>query len=337
MSKKFKEVAKIVSGKNVVKKMIIDAYENSGKTEYDLNMFKDFELLGEGGFGKVYKAYDNKTDKTIVIKVISKARVSSVDIEQELKVLEHLKPYCDQYILCFEDWFQDYDNWYIITEFLHEYITLADLKLYGKIKDPLNVTDINRLLGIINNMYLGLKEIHVHNVSHRDVKPENILVDKEGTSIKYIDFGFACINNVCADNNKIKGSPIFIAPDYLLIALNKGNPKSVDTQKLDIWALACTIYELIIGETPYQIWFKRQIRRGRRFESAMDSLTKYQMYWQYFYKKNATFRFDKKVEEFLGKINMSLKNMFIKDPNLRSLNMDKQTLKNVASKCPIRQ
>jgi len=99
-------------------------------------------------------------------------------------------------------------------------------------------------LGIVD----GLNVLYKNNVAFRDLKPENLMVGANGY-LKFIDFGFAKSipyrkgGEVCAKSYTMLGSPDYLPPEVIM---HKGHDKSVD-----LWALGCVIYELIVGKTPF--------------------------------------------------------------------------------------
>src|SRR5438132_14403216 len=83
---------------------------------YTFDSFKIKKTLGKGSYGEVYSAKNKSTGKKVVIKKIPKETLTTEDLMEEIEVLNHLKPYCEKYILCYETFFVDDKNTYIITE-----------------------------------------------------------------------------------------------------------------------------------------------------------------------------------------------------------------------------
>ena len=215
---------------------------------YTVDSFEKIQMLGEGAFGQVYSARNKATGKTLVIKKIPKAKTDKSIVDKEIAILSYLKPFCYKYILCYEDSFEDTENTYLITEYLGDFVTLNS---YIGTDLITTVLEPSRLVNIIGNLILGLREIHKLKVAHRDIKPENILVSKTGSEIKYIDFGLACFKNGCRLGDA-SGTPSYMAPEIYL--MKKDIYDLTDLQRADIWSLGTTIVTLMQGETPFIKW-----------------------------------------------------------------------------------
>ena len=87
--------------------------------------------LGQGSFGQVFVADTGDRGKRVVVKRINKRRPNSYnvthDVESEVAVLLYLKDHCAEYFLCYEGAFEDADHYYIVTQFLADYL---DLRTY---------------------------------------------------------------------------------------------------------------------------------------------------------------------------------------------------------------
>ena len=211
------------------------------KTTYD--NVQIIKKIGEGSYGNVYSAINKSTGTTIVVKKIPKSMASKSVVMTEVNILKHLKPYCENYILCYDGFYEDTYYSYITTEFLGEFITLSKL---------LKTTPEKQAI-IVYNLVNGLKEIHKHNVAHCDIKPDNIMVCEADGRIKYIDFGQSCYNFDC-NTSSFMGTPVYLPPEHYQSDKHTHNIDKL--KKYDIWSLGSTIYNLLIGLTPFSYWIK---------------------------------------------------------------------------------
>lgn len=214
-----------------------------------LRNFQDFKRLGAGSFGTTYSAKDVSNDNTIVIKQIDKEGGSPRSlVMEEVKVLGELQSVCGRYILCFVEFREDAQNYYIITEFLGSYITLNEY-----IEQQKGSQSPEMSYKIISNLFRGIQQIHKNNVAHRDVKPENIMINPLTGDIKYIDFGVSCFDKDC-NTQSIAGSDAFMAPE---IRYGTGPFNKQKLMSSDLWSLAFTIFELITGSQLQSVYWER--------------------------------------------------------------------------------
>lgn len=202
--------------------------------EYEPDQFTLINPVCKGGYGCVFKAL-TKDNKTIAIKTIplrdKDGHDNKISIQTEASILAEVQTNCDDGILCFVDFMNDKDNFYIVTEYLESYKTL---------RDQSNMDDQNRLI-ISKNVAKALKMIHALKIAHRDIKPENIMYDPSTLKIKYIDFGLSCYDEQCNQWHS-KGTLDYLAPELLN---NTGKATFSDFIKADYWSLATVILEFI--------------------------------------------------------------------------------------------
>ncbi len=212
-------------------------------------------MLGEGAKGAAILAREiANPSKMVVIKRISKKDFDEEELKTVLKeraILRRLQPICKSYAVCFLYFGKDARNFYLVTEFTDNMRDLA----YVAWKAPLS-DEVKSLIAW--NLIDGLRAIHARKVAHRDVKPDNVLVNRDTGSIRYIDFGVGCMDNDCEQFSS--GTTLYTAPEIRNLMYNSvTNPYGLHFfkpfkrglaffQRADIFALGLTILELMYGE-----------------------------------------------------------------------------------------
>eukprot|EP00741_Cyanophora_paradoxa_P001721 tig00000498_g1669.t2 len=196
-------------------------------------------LLGQGSFGKVFKAQDSVGNEHVALKIIRASRHFYVAAQQEIKILklinEHDKH--DQYhCVRMREHFMWRGHQCIVFELLS--YSLYDLLRHTKFKGvSLNLVRTFTRQILINMAYLGLKEI---TIMHCDLKPENVLLmHPRKSAVKVVDFGSACPEN--EQVYKYIQSRFYRAPEVIL-----GYPAY--TRAIDMWSLGCIMVEMHTGE-----------------------------------------------------------------------------------------
>jgi serine/threonine protein kinase len=230
----------------------------------DSNKLKisDFALLypiGRGGFGRVWKVrlkrqYSPNTlderllknkSRIFAMKEMSKAKVclkkSIESVANERNFLEkfNYNLLCNMYYA-----FQDEETLYIVMD----YLSGGDLRFHICRRAFFTEEETKFIAACIT---LSLNYIHEKNVVHRDLKPENLVFGEDGY-LRLTDFGIAMEYHKGSDVVSASGTPGYMAPEAML---NKPHDFSVD-----YFALGVIIYELMIGERPYQGKNRKEIK-----------------------------------------------------------------------------
>jgi len=191
------------------------------------------ELLGEGGFGAVYRAYQPLVKREVAIKVILPEFANQPDFVRRFETeaqlvarLEHL------HIVPLYDYWRDPSGAFLVMRMLKG----GNLETLMVEKGPLSLDETLRLVEQISS---ALVVAHQSNVIHRDLKPANILLDAEGNA--YLsDFGIAKeVGGTGDGDNFMVGTPAFIAPEQI-----KNQPTSPQT---DIYCLGLIVYQALTG------------------------------------------------------------------------------------------
>jgi serine/threonine protein kinase/tetratricopeptide (TPR) repeat protein len=201
--------------------------------------YEIIEELGKGGMGRVYRAYDKKIEDEVALKLIKpEIAADGNTIERfrnELRLARKIghRNVCKMYDL------NEEEGTYYITM---EYVSGEDLKNMIRMTGQLSVeTAVN----IGKQICEGLAEAHHLGVIHRDLKPQNIMIDKRG-NVRIMDFGIA--RSVKARG--ITGTGMMIGtPEYMSPEQAEGY--DVD-QRSDIYSLGIILYEMVTGKVPFK-------------------------------------------------------------------------------------
>ena len=201
------------------------------------------ELIAEGGFARVYRAYDKELQRTVAVKVPKPSKLESNDaFLAEARRAARLK---HDGIVPVHDVGVDGDTVFIVSEYL-EGGSLADRLSQGKI-DP---DDAVRWVTEIAD---ALEYAHLNGVIHRDIKPANIVIDHHGRA-KLTDFGIAQSASKTGSFAPSLGTLRYMAPEQL-------QGTSTADHRGDIYSLAVVLYESLTGHIPYSSFEPNTLRR----------------------------------------------------------------------------
>lgn len=203
------------------------------------NRYEIIEVLGKGGMGKVYKALDKEINEEVAIKFLKPEIAEDKSIierfRNELKLARRIahKNVCKMYHLAKEE-----KTPYITME----YVSGVSLKDFIQKKGRLPEDEA---IDIAQQICRGLSEAHELGVVHRDLKPQNIMIDTKG-SVKIMDFGIArsLMAKGVTQTGMIIGTPDYMSPE-------QAEGMEVD-QRSDVYSLGVILYEMVTGEVPFK-------------------------------------------------------------------------------------
>ncbi|MBB5183682.1 Stk1 family PASTA domain-containing Ser/Thr kinase [Catenisphaera adipataccumulans] len=203
------------------------------------NRYEILSLIGQGGMADVYQARDTILNRVVAIKILrdsmSEDPMTLVRFQREASAASRLS---HPNVVDIYDVGEYKGMHYIVMEYIRGRTLKQMIKRRGSI-------DLHESLNIMIQLTSAIKDAHSHNIIHRDIKPQNVLVKDDGT-VKITDFGIAIANdNVqLTMNNAVMGSAHYLAPETA-----QGKEA---TPQVDIYSLGIVFYELLTGSVPFQ-------------------------------------------------------------------------------------
>jgi len=202
-----------------------------------------YEILGElgqGAMGVVYKAKDPLIDRVVAIKTINLGLALDEKEEYEERFYQEAKAagrLSHPNIVTIYDVGKSGNVAYIAMELLQG----------RELRDIMNdcgLLPVDQVLDITAQVALGLDYAHEHDIVHRDVKPSNIMVVRDG-HVKITDFGIARMasSTVRTQTGMVLGSPKYMSPEQVM-------GKAID-RRSDIFSLGVMLYEMLTGQAPF--------------------------------------------------------------------------------------
>ncbi|MBX7151067.1 protein kinase [bacterium] len=207
------------------------------KTRF-ISHYKIIRKLGEGGMGSVFEAIDQSRKKTVALKVLREDLLESQDgIKRFLKEVEIGRQVNHPNVVRIFNAGSNENMRYIAMEMI-EGVTLK-----SRIREKEKI-EISEAISYAKGILEGLKAIHEKNIVHRDLKSDNIMIQKDET-IKIMDFGLARMNALSsiADRGQLVGTLAYMSPEQTI-------GKSVDF-RTDIYSFGVVLYEMLFGELPF--------------------------------------------------------------------------------------
>ena len=200
------------------------------------NRYEILEVIGTGGMAVVFKARCHRLNRLVAIKMLKKDLSEDAefrrrfhDESQAVAMLSHPN------IMAVYDVSRGGDMDYIVMELI-DGITL---KQYMERRGRLNWPEA---LHFITQIMKGLSHAHSRGIIHRDIKPQNIMILRDGT-VKVTDFGIACLSNGSNASNEAIGSVHYISPEQA-----KGD---YTDNRSDIYSAGVVLYEMLTSRLPF--------------------------------------------------------------------------------------
>ena len=196
------------------------------------------DKIGSGGMATVYRGLDEVLGRTVAIKTMLPQYASdpsfAARFKQEAQAAAALQ---SPYIVSVYDWGKDADTYYIVMEYLRGTDLKSGIRKHGAL-------DCKKVAQIGSQIAQALSVAHRHDIIHRDIKPQNIMVQPDG-NIKVMDFGIArAKNSHLTQDNSVLGTAHYVSPEQ-----TQGKELGPTT---DIYSLGIVMYEAATGQVPFQ-------------------------------------------------------------------------------------
>jgi len=201
--------------------------------------YKIEQLLGRGGMGVVYRALDMQLDETVAIKTLpgDAMQRSAEELERFKREIRIARKITHRNVLRTYDYGEADGTYFISMEYVRGY-TLADL---------LAKPQSSRVsLSVVRQVSRGLEAAHEAGIVHRDIKPQNILIDQRG-EVKLMDFGISRMSegpDSMTAAGLIIGTPHYMSPEQV-------RGESLDSGS-DVYAMGILMYEVFCGRRPFE-------------------------------------------------------------------------------------
>ena len=202
------------------------------------NRYKILDHLGTGGMATVWLGYDTILDRKVAIKTFKIDASDEGAVKRFNREAKAVTSLSHPNIVSIYDVENEGDFYYLILEYV-EGMTLKDYM----IKNPR--IPIETIVHIAKQIAAGLSHAHQNGIIHRDIKPQNILMD-ENLTCKITDFGIARAygDTTLTQTNQMLGTVYYLSPEQA-----RGN---VATAQSDIYSLGILIFEMITGQIPFK-------------------------------------------------------------------------------------
>jgi HAMP domain-containing protein/predicted Ser/Thr protein kinase len=206
------------------------------------NRYRIESIIGRGGMGVVYKAVDAQLDETVAIKTLPGDVMSRSpeDLERFKREIRLARKITHRNVLRTYDYGEAEGVYFISMEFVRGY-TLAEL-----LEEAPAHQMVPRVgMGIARQICRGLEAAHEQGIIHRDIKPQNVLIDHKG-EVKLMDFGIARMAEAhegMTQAGLIVGTPHYMSPEQV-------QGKQLDPRS-DVYSMGVMLYEMLAGQKPF--------------------------------------------------------------------------------------
>ena len=264
--------------------------QNNTYPDSKIEYYKIGRKIGQGAFGKVNIGLHILTGRVVAIKSFKKENCNSEKINKIINERNLMKELDHKNIIRILDYFEDKNYIFIIMEYINGGNLYSLIKKRRKLQEKMAKY-------IFKQMISALKYIHSHNIAHRDIKLDNILLDLYN-GIKICDFGIGKkLNSPDQLLTSFSGTPIYMAPEIILSEKNKGYKGF----PVDVWSSGIALYIMLSGQLPFKNNKNNKNKKNKNKELEYSIVNKE----------------PKEIENISDKAKDLIKGLLCKDPSKR--------------------
>ena len=218
---------------------LIAAFDKLNRGTIFAGRYEIIEELGKGGMGSVYKAFDQKLQEVVALKIIRpELGFNAAAVERFKTELKNARKIAHRHVCKL----YDLGEAGLVQFISMEYVEGEDLKKFIRRAGPIGA---GRAVAIARQIAEGLAEAHRMGVIHRDLKPQNIMVDRDGRA-RIMDFGLSRFleSEGMTGTGVMLGTPEYMSPEQV-------EARDVDARS-DLYAMGVILFEMVTGRVPFE-------------------------------------------------------------------------------------
>jgi proto-oncogene serine/threonine-protein kinase Pim-3 len=242
--------------------------KNDGMKRTFLDLYEVYNVIGVGGGGMVYSGRRISDKLPVAIKRVMREKVKRWEqvqghnVPQEIALM--LRCYGHPNVIMLVDWYECLDSFILIMEKPERAVDLFDyIREIGKMKEP-------HACKVFKQILSATMHIHSKGVVHRDIKDENIIINRDTQEAKLIDFGCGTILKETAYRD-FSGTPEFYPPEWF-------TQREYFARTAAVWSLGVLLFDMLMGEIPFK-QKEKIVENNPKYKHAISDQAKHLVQW----------------------------------------------------------